>query len=120
VTVLVADDMPDIRLLLKATFDLDTRFDVVGEAASAHECLELARRLKPEVVVLDLGMPGGEGLETVARLRTMLPDGRIVVLSGQHHTHVAADVMASGADAYLQKGSAVNRLVALLQEYFQD
>ena len=118
VTVLVADDMPDIRLLLRATLELEERFEVVGEAADSTECLALAERLEPEVVVLDLGMPGGDGVETIAQLRSRLPDARIVVLSGQHHDRVADVAKANGADAYLQKGSAVEQLVTVLHDLF--
>ena len=118
VTVLVADDMPDIRLLLRAALELDEQFEVVAEAADGAQCLELAEQHQPNAVVIDLGMPGGNGLDTVARLRSRLPATRIVVLSGQQKERIAEEAKARGADAYLQKGSAVDRLVVILRELF--
>ena len=118
VSVLLADDMADVRLLLRAALQLEEQFEVVGEATNGEQCLQLADQLRPHAVVLDLGMPRGDGLETVTRLRDQLPDARIVVLSGQEQSRVAAEAKARGADAYLQKGSAIERLVATLRDLF--
>src|SRR5512143_3050658 len=79
VRVLLADDHRILREALRLL--LATEFDVVGEASSGEQAAELAMRLKPHVVVMDIGMPGIGGLAAAHRIRKQVPASRVLVLS---------------------------------------
>ena len=114
--VLVVDDAADLRALLRATLELDGGFEVVGEAADGDEAIEVAGRVQPHVVVLDLVMPGADGLPAIPQLRQVAPDARIVVLSGFEAADHDAEARRLGADLYLEKGRAVIELATVLTE----
>ena len=80
--VLVCDDAPDMRALLRDALDGDPGLCVVGEAADGVAALALAASLQPDVVLLDIGMPGPGAGAVVARLREAAAEAAIVVLSG--------------------------------------
>ena len=84
----------------------------VGEAADGIEAVRIAREPCPDAFVVDLSMPGRDGLELVPILRREHPDARIVVFSGFQAARVAAVALRQGADAYLEKGSPLDDLVA--------
>jgi DNA-binding NarL/FixJ family response regulator len=80
--VLVCDDAADMRALLRDALDGDPGLRVVGEAADGDDALRLAESLQPDVVLLDIGMPGPGADAVVAGLREAAPEAAIVVLSG--------------------------------------
>jgi DNA-binding NarL/FixJ family response regulator len=80
--VLVCDDAPDMRAMLRDALDADPRLRVVGEARDGSDTLRLAAALQPDVVLLDIGMPGPAPADVVAGVRRAAPDAAIVVLSG--------------------------------------
>lgn len=82
VAILIADDDPEIRLLLRRILEPESLFDIVGEARDGAEAIKLTRTLSPDVIVLDLAMPRMDGLRAIPRLRRLAPDSRIIVLSG--------------------------------------
>jgi signal transduction histidine kinase/DNA-binding NarL/FixJ family response regulator len=116
VRVLIADDTEDIRMLLRLTLQKDGRFDVVGEARDGSEAIEIAEATRPDAIVLDLAMPVMDGLQALPHIRRILPRSRIVVLSGFNASQMADEALSLGADAYLDKGSAFGRLIAMLIE----
>ena len=81
IRVLLVDDEPDLLLLLGIRFDLEPDLHVVGTARNGNEALEVAHRLAPDLVVMDLLMPGTDGFEAIARLREELPELPIVAYS---------------------------------------
>ena len=81
IKVLLVDDEPDLLLLLGILFDLEPDLEVVGTAGNGAEALEVAHRVAPDLVVMDLLMPGTDGFEAIARLREELPDLPIVAYS---------------------------------------
>jgi len=101
--VLVVDDVPDMRLLLRVQFQADQRFDVVGEGADGEEAIELAARLQPDLVILDRQMPRLGGLEAIEGIRTVAPGAAIVLYTAvdDAETHHAA--LAAGALGVLSK-----------------
>jgi DNA-binding NarL/FixJ family response regulator len=103
IRVLVADDHPLIRRLLRTVLAARDGIAVVGEASDGAHAIELALALAPEVVVVDLSMPGMDGLEAVAAIRGDLPGCRILVFSANEPERTAAAALAAGADAYLSK-----------------
>ncbi len=113
---IVVDDTPDIRELLSLVLVRAPDFDVVGEAANGRMALAVAERERPQVVLLDLAMPIMDGLEALPRLRDLLPEATIVVLSGFGSGAMAKQAFRAGADAYLEKGTPVRRILDRVRE----
>lgn len=113
--VLLADDTPDIRALLRLVLSRQDDFEVVAEASDGSEAIDMARRHHPDVVLLDLAMPVMDGLEAIPGVRQAVPDCKIVVLSGFNADQMAAEAMSAGADAYIEKGTPPMRLVSELR-----
>ena len=114
IRVLLVDDVPDIRLLLRITVSRDERFEVVGEAEDGEEAILLAGELKPDVIILDLAMPKLDGLQAIPRIRKEVPGVRILVFSGFEAARIAAKAIASCADAYIEKGTSLKELTSVL------
>src|SRR5678815_5531831 len=115
IRVLIADDIPELRTLLRTTLQ-GRGFQLVGEAGDGRETLALAVDREPDVVVLDLGMPGVDGSDLVAELRQRAPAVRVVALSAfaaEAHRRRALDL---GAHASLDKDVDPDQLVATLRE----
>ncbi|HEX9890261.1 MAG TPA: ATP-binding protein [Nitriliruptorales bacterium] len=114
--VLVVDDAEDLRMLLKITVSSREGFEVVGEAADGVAAIEAAEELRPDVILLDLAMPVMDGFEALPRLRQILPDAAIVVLSGFDAARMEHRALDLGADRYVEKGTPTAKLLALLDE----
>lgn len=108
--VLLADDHGIMREGLRALLVRQEGITVVGEAADGPSALELARRLRPDVVILDIGLPGLSGIEVAARITAELPLTRIVALSKHHDRRFVARMLKAGAAAYLIKECAFDEL----------
>jgi len=100
--VLVCDDAADMRALLRDALDADPGLEVVGEAADGAAALRMAEALQPDVVLLDLAMPGPGAGVVVAGVRRAAPDAAIVVLSGFGLERLGADA-AGEVVAHLPK-----------------
>lgn len=103
IRILLADDVPDFRRIIRLTLERDRRFEVVGEADSGDEALELAAEHRPDVIILDLDMPVS-GQEVLPRLRELIPDLRVVVLTGLDPADFGGSA-GLGVDAVVKKGS---------------
>jgi CheY-like chemotaxis protein len=108
--VLLADDVADLRQLLRRVLERTGRFVVVAEAANGAEAVELSADLRPDLVVLDLAMPVMDGLAALPAIREASPDTRVVILSGYPQSEMGAAAIAGGAVGYLQKGLSITRL----------
>lgn len=104
VTVLLADDTPGIRLLLRLALEADGRFIVVDEAADGAQAIELAAVHHPQVILLDMSMPVMDGLQALPGLRQQSPESRVIVLTAFSAERLEAETLALGASAYLEKG----------------
>jgi DNA-binding NarL/FixJ family response regulator len=105
--VLLADDHELMRRLMRAVLATRPGFDVIAEAADGDEALELALGLEPDLVVLDLAMPGIDGLQVAKALRRRRPGCAILVLSAFEAGRVEAAALAAGADRYVEKGAGL-------------
>lgn len=114
VRVLIADDSPDFREMLRRRLDRDDRFIVVAEAANGREAVDLTVEHRPDVSVVDLGMPVMDGLEAIRHIRERSPDVKVVVLTGWEPEAAAGDAIDEGALAYLEKGTAVSQILTVL------
>ena len=108
----LADDVPEIREILAVMLEQSGRFRVVGHASTGWEAVAVARREQPDVVVLDIDMPGGSGWEALAEIRQAVPSAQVVILSGAPEDVQAADeVTRSMAAGVLEKGVTGTELV---------
>lgn len=102
IRVVVADDNPVLRLGVRAALSGTDQVAVVGEAADGPSALALARGLRPDVVLLDVRMPGGDGPPVVAAISRL---ARVVMLTGSDDPDIVAAVIGAGATSYLVHGS---------------
>lgn len=110
IRVLLADDHTLVRAGIHGLLKGLPGIEVVGETGEGHEALRLAETLQPDVVLLDIGMPGLNGLEVAARLAKLDPAIRVVILSMHLSEEYVLQALRAGAAAYLLKGSAVAEL----------
>lgn len=103
VRVLIVDDEPDLRLLLRTMLSLDPRIEIAGEAGDGGRGLELYHELQPDVMVLDQRMPVLEGLEVAARVLADDPDQLIVLISAYLDDAVRAEADALGIRSTMGK-----------------
>lgn len=103
IRVLLVDDHAVVREGIRHVLAGTEEFDVVGEAAGGREALVLARSLKPDVVLLDISMPGDSGLDIVGSLRTAVPSARVLMLSVYDQTEYVVQSVRAGAHGYLRK-----------------
>ncbi|WP_334312208.1 response regulator transcription factor [Oscillatoria sp. CS-180] len=108
--LLVVDDDPMMRLGLTAALNNQTDMAVVGEAADGWQGIELAADLKPDVVLMDVGMPGKDGIEATQAIKAATPDIRIVMLTSHTNETEIIAALSGGADAYCIKGTDVETL----------
>ena len=100
---LVVDDNAYARNAVRRVLDADPRFLLVGEAAGAEEALRAAAELRPHLVLMDVRMPGLGGIQATRRLKTRLPECRVVMLSVSDDARDLFEAMRSGAQGYLLK-----------------
>lgn len=111
IRVLLVDDHRILREALHLSLAREGDIEVVGEAGSAQEALASAAALRPDVVVLDIGLPDLSGLEVAARLRRLPQPPQVVALSAQTDKRFVSEMLRSGAQAYVTKSSAADELV---------
>ena len=102
-SILLIDDHPMLRTGVKQLVSMAPDITVVGEASNGEQGIELAESLDPDLILLDLNMPGMNGLETLDKLREKSLSGRIVVFSVSNHEEDVVTALKRGADGYLLK-----------------
>ena len=118
-TVLIADDHPVVREGVRRILQGAVEVEVVGEAGRGDDAIEAARRLKPDVVVLDIAMPGPDFLEVLSGLRAVHPGAKVLILSAQPEEEFAVRALRGGATGYLTKGYAPPELVEAVRRVAQ-
>lgn len=110
IRVLIVDDFPLVREGLAVALNSDPGIEVVGQAGNAVEALERAKELRPDVILLDMRMPGGDGLSLLQQLPEELPGVRVLVMSATERTDVMLDAISAGANGYLSKRATQEEL----------
>jgi DNA-binding NarL/FixJ family response regulator len=111
-SVYVCDNYGALRDLMRFALEDDPRVQVVGEAEDAITCVRELPEARPDVLVLDLRMPGVTGLEAVPEIRDASPDTRIVVYSQYIDDRTEAELREAGVEAWLKKDEDLNELRA--------
>ncbi len=112
IRALVADDHPVVRAGLVALLDAAADIDVVGTAASGEAAVELAAELTPDVVLMDLRMPGIDGDEATARIVAARPGTRVIILTTYENDDAILRAISAGASGYLLKAAPEEELLA--------
>ncbi|EPB6935787.1 TPA: two-component system response regulator NarL [Proteus mirabilis] len=115
-TILLIDDHPMLRNGVKQLLSLDTTLTVVGEAGDGIQGVKLAEELDPDLILLDLNMPGMNGFETLDQLRLRSLSGRIVVFSVSNYSDDLITALKRGEDGYLLKDMEPEELLAALKQ----
>ncbi|MCX2970554.1 response regulator transcription factor [Streptomyces sp. TRM70308] len=115
IRVLLADDEHLIRGALAALLALEDDLAVVAEAASGPEALAMARAHRPDVAVLDLQMPGADGVFVTASLRTEVPDCAVMIVTGHGRPGHLKRALAAGARGFLPKTVSAQRLAEIIR-----
>jgi DNA-binding NarL/FixJ family response regulator len=116
ITVGLVDDHTVVRQGLRLLLETDREFTVVGEAANGTDALKLAKRLKPDVLVLDLMMPSPDGLEVTRRISRLKLRTRVIVLTMYGDDAFVLDALKSGAAGFLVKESCGTELFDAVRE----
>lgn len=115
IRVLLVDDHRVVRAGLRTLLNLEPDIDVVGEAGTGEAALERARALRPDVVIMDLEMPGMDGLEATRALATLSPPPRVLVLTSHSEEDSLLPVLDAGAHGYVQKTNADTDLISAIR-----
>jgi DNA-binding NarL/FixJ family response regulator len=116
VRLLIADDHAVVRAGLKSLLGELRDIQIVGEAADGPEVIRLARRHRPDVVLLDVRMPGGDGLSVLSDLRAELPGIPTIMFSGYDNPTYVARALALGAVGYLDKSSSRDEIADAVRQ----
>ena len=116
IRVVLIDDHAVVRSGLRLLLDAQDDIEVVGEGGNAQDAVFRARALKPEVILLDVVMPGESGIEVVPKLLKESPDTKILVLSMQDDPSYVREAFAAGAQGYVLKEAADEEVVSAIRE----
>ena len=128
-TILIVDDHPVIRQGLKAIITNSSgsgwSFEIIGEAETGRQALEMTGKLKPDICLLDISLPDQSGLSLITDLKKILPNGRIIMLSMHSKIDFITEAIKAGASGYVVKSSTADKLIDALKavskgEYFID
>jgi NarL family two-component system response regulator LiaR len=121
IRILIADDHTVVRKGLNALLsDHKYGIDVVGEAANGDEAITLSRQLEPDVILMDLIMPGRSGMDAIAEIKKRQPSSRILVLTSFSDDEYVVKAIRAGAYGYLRKDASPDELVQTIHSVYAD
>lgn len=115
IRLILADDHLLFRAGLKSMLEKSSDLEIVGEAVDGHATLQLAERLTPDIILLDISMPGLNGLEALRRLSETQPGIRVIILSMHSDRRYVTESIKAGAKGYVLKDSTVEELVTAIR-----
>lgn len=113
--ILLVDDHEVVRVGVRALIDRHSEMEVVGEAGTVREAVEQTRLLTPDVVVLDIRLPGGSGLDACKQIKALRPETRIIILTSYPDDEVLFDAIDCGAEGYVLKEIGSDELIRALE-----
>jgi NarL family two-component system response regulator LiaR len=119
ITIILVDDHEVVRNGVRSYLETLHDFEVVGEAASGEEAIDLVSDLIPDVVLMDLIMPGLDGVETIRRIKKISPRSQVVVLTSYHEDVHIFPALKAGAISYILKDMKMEKLVEALHRAVQ-
>ncbi|RPI22576.1 MAG: DNA-binding response regulator [Acidobacteria bacterium] len=115
IRILIADDHGLLRAGLRALLNAEEGFAVLGAARDSAEALELSTRLRPDIVLMDISMPGGGGIEATRQLKGTLPSVRVLILTIHEDKGLLREAIQAGADGYILKRALESELITAIQ-----
>jgi DNA-binding NarL/FixJ family response regulator len=116
IRVLIVDDHPVVRSGLKSLLEAEDDIEAVGEAGTMQEAVFRTRSLKPDVVLMDVVMPGGSGIEATPAVLKEAPEAKVLILSMQDDPSYVRESFAAGASGYVLKEAADEEVVTAVRE----
>jgi DNA-binding NarL/FixJ family response regulator len=115
IRIVIADDHAVVRQGLRMLLGLDPELEVVGEAPNGKQAVQLARDLKPDVVLMDIIMPVMDGIEAIGQIRKEVPDTEVGALTSVLEDHTVVGAVRAGAIGYLLKDSSSEELIRAIK-----
>ncbi|CAG0946528.1 partial Response regulator protein VraR, partial [Anaerolineae bacterium] len=119
IRVLIVDDHPLMRQAIRTAIIVEPDLQIAGEASNGQEAIERARALQPDVTIMDLLMPGKDGLQAITEIRAENPDARIIVLTSLSEEEPVVAAINAGAQGYLLKDVQRDDLLRAIREVAQ-
>jgi two-component system, NarL family, response regulator NreC len=113
--ILLADDHKIMREGLRALIEKHSQFEIVWQAEDGRAAVELAQKLMPDIIIMDIGMPDLNGIEATRRIKAILPETRIIALSMYYDKRFVTGMLRAGGAGYLRKDCALDELVTAIQ-----
>ncbi len=120
VKIFLADDHKIIREGLINLLKKQPDFEIIGEAEDGHAAVKKTKALKPDIVIMDIAMPGLNGIEATRQIKTEQPEVKVIALSMHSEKRFVAEMLNAGASGYLLKTSAFEELVQAIQAVLLD
>jgi len=118
ITILIVDDHTLIRETWSFILNADSRFNVIAACGSGEEAVELAKQFRPHIVLMDINLPGINGIEATALIRKYAPGTKIVAISLHTQPAFVQKIMQNGASGYVTKNSGRQEMVKAIEEIF--
>lgn len=119
VRVLLAEDHTIVRKGLRSLLDSEVGIEVIGEAADGREAVEKAGQLLPDVILMDIAMPGLNGLEATRQIKKRFPEVKVLILTMHANEEYVFQILRAGASGYVVKQAAPSELVSAIQAVYR-
>ncbi|WP_377866867.1 response regulator [Bacillus sp. R86525] len=119
IKILVVDDHAFLRDAIRSILEVESDMKVVGEASSGDEVLGKVEECRPDCILMDINLPGKNGIEATGLVKKKYPNCRVLVFTMYEHDEYLMDALQSGADGYLLKDSSSEQVVAAIRMLYQ-
>jgi len=119
ITVLLAEDHVVVRESIRQTLDRETNISVVGEAGNGREAVEMAKTLKPDVILMDISMPELNGIEATKEIKAFQPEAKILILTAYDYEQYIFPLLEAGAAGYLLKDISSKELITAINTVYK-
>ncbi|MDP2863359.1 MAG: response regulator transcription factor [Desulfobacterales bacterium] len=120
IKVLIAEDHTIVRQGLARLLSDQPGLEVIGQAVNGRDAVEMAEKLNPDIIIMDIAMPKMNGIEASKRIRKLLPKTKILILSMYSHEHYIHELLEAGVSGYLLKDSSGRDIIKAIDEAMKD